>query len=75
MKSVMTQKSQVHIPAKIRKEVGLELNSLVSVRADSGRVIIEPVKDSVLALGGTLKTTKPIKAEEIRKHIAYGKDK
>jgi len=71
MQSIITQKSQVHIPAKIRKEVGLPLNAPVHVRAEAGRVIVEPIKDSVLALGGILKVKNPILVEEIRKHIKY----
>jgi len=75
MQSIITQKSQVHIPAKIRKEVGLPLNAAVQVRAERGRVIVEPMKESVLELGGVLKVKNPIPAEEIRKHIQYSEKK
>lgn len=72
MKSVITQKSQVHIPAAVRRAVGLQPNSRVIVRAEGARVIIEPDKSSVLGLAGSFMVAKPIPAEEIRKHIVYG---
>ena len=75
MKSVITQKYQVHIPAAIRKAVGLTPNARVNIRAEGTKVIIEPDTSSVLDLQGTCKVTNPIPAEKIRKHIVYGEGK
>lgn len=75
MKSVMTQKSQVHIPAKIRQAAGLKPNSQVDVAVVAGAVVITPATDSVLALAGTFKQKHSISAETIRQHLAYGEEK
>lgn len=75
MKSVITQKYQVHIPAAIRKQLNLKPNMRVHVRAEKNRIILEPDTSSVLALFGTCKVKNPIPAEEIRKYLAYGEGK
>ncbi len=75
MKSTITQKFQVHIPAAIRKQVGLRPNSQVRVHADGNRVIIEPVTSSIMDLAGSCKVDNPIPAEEVRQHIVYGEGK
>lgn len=39
------------------------------IRAEKGRIIIEPQNGGFLALGGSFRVKKPIKAEQLRKHI------
>ncbi len=75
MKSVITQKYQVHIPAKVRKATGLKPNTKVTVRAKDGKVIIEPATNSVLDLASAFAVKQPIKAEVIRNQLAYGEKK
>lgn len=50
----ITSQGQVTIPAKIRRYLGLEKYKKASIRAESGKVIIEPLPD-LLGLGGSLK--------------------
>jgi AbrB family looped-hinge helix DNA binding protein len=75
MKSIITQKYQVHIPAAVRRVVGLTPNARVTVRAEGKRVIIESDTSSVLDLAGSFKVKHPIPAEDIRKHLTYGEKK
>lgn len=74
MRTTITKKYQVHIPKEVRKQVGLEGHGKVSVRAEDGKIIIEPLSDSFVALGGAFKTDQTIPAEEIRNHIEYGEE-
>jgi AbrB family looped-hinge helix DNA binding protein len=74
MKTTITKKYQVHIPAEVRKQVGLVGHGRVSVRAENGKIIIEPLTDSFVSLGGTFTVERAISAEEIRNHIEYGKE-
>ncbi len=72
MKTVTTQKHQIHIPKKIRDIVGIEAYTPVRIATDGVSVLITPVRDSILDIAGTFKVKKPIKAEDIRKHLTYG---
>lgn len=74
----ITKTFQVHIPAEVRRKVGLKKTGKVQVRADGGRIIIEPVSGSFLEFGdafGKTKKQKIIPVENIRSHIAYGDHK
>ena len=75
MNSVITQKYQVHIPAEVRKATGLKPNTQVTVRAEGGKVIIEPASNGVHNLAGTFAVKQPIKAESIRTYLSYGEKK
>ena len=51
-KITITRKSQVTIPAEVRKKLGLEEGMRVTIRQEGGRVVIEPLP-SILSLGGS----------------------
>lgn len=51
----VTSQGQISIPAKIRRELGLDKNGKALVFLEKGKVVIEPVKD-LLELRGSLKT-------------------
>ena len=53
----ITSQGQISIPAKFRRELGLEKTKKALITKESGRLIIEPVKD-LLDLAGSLKTNK-----------------
>ena len=75
--TTFTQKYQVHIPADVRREFIIIKLGKVSVRAEDGKVIIEPIaeEDTFVSLGGKFAVKKPIKAEKIRNHIEYSEKK
>lgn len=51
----VTSQGQISIPAKIRRELGLDKSRRALVFLEKGKVVIEPVKD-LLELRGSLKT-------------------
>lgn len=68
-KTTITPNFQVHIPVGIRKKSGMTHHGKALIRVEKGRIIIEPQLGGILALGGSFKVKKPIKAEQIRKYI------
>lgn len=69
--TTITPKFQVHIPISIRKKSGLTNHGKAIIRAEKSKIIIEPMKDNFLSLGGKFKVARPIPAENIRKFIDY----
>ena len=53
----ITSQGQISIPAKIRRQLGLNKNSKAIVSTDGEKIIVEPTKD-LLDLAGSLKTNK-----------------
>lgn len=75
VQTTITPKFQVHIPVSIRKKVGLVRHGKANIRAEKSKIIIEPIKDDFLALGGRFKVEKPIPAEKIRDTVDYAGEK
>lgn len=69
--TTITPKFQVHIPASIRKKVGLTSHGKAKVSVEKSKIIIEPLKSKIISLGGKYKVKKPIPAEKIRDYINY----
>ena len=71
--TTITPKFQLHIPVNIRNAAGIKAHGRAKITAVQGKIIIEPLKDKMAELAGAFRVKKPIKAEEIRKHIDYSK--
>ena len=69
--TTITPKFQVHIPVAIRKKIGLTKHGRAIIRAEKKKIIIEPMEDDFLSLGGKYKVKNPIPAEKIRDYIDY----
>jgi AbrB family looped-hinge helix DNA binding protein len=73
--ATLTEKFQIHIPKKIREKAGILTHGPVTMRADEGRIIIEPQKaQTLLELGGKYKhlgKAKKIDISRIRDYIDY----
>lgn len=66
----ITSQGQISIPAKFRRELGLESGKKASVSVEDKKLIIEPIKD-FLELGGSLKTNKkPLSNDQL--HELFG---
>lgn len=61
----ITSQGQISIPAKIRRELGLNKTRKVVVSVQKGKVIVEPISD-LLVLGGSLKTARRPSPQKIR---------
>lgn len=59
----ITSQGQISIPAKIRRELGLNRNKKALVKREGNKLVVEPVGD-FLALGGSLRH-KAIKGKSI----------
>lgn len=68
----ITSQGQISIPAKLRKEIGLEKHKKALVRREGKRIIVEPIKD-FLELGGSLHH-KVIKGKSIKEIIKMEKE-
>lgn len=66
----VTSQGQISIPAKLRRQLGLEKTKKVLVFSQGGRLVAEPVKD-ILELKGSLKTRIKASPRQIRE--AFGK--
>lgn len=62
----ITSQGQVSIPAKLRRQLGLDKSRQALVSVEKGKIIIEPVKD-FLELGGSLKTDIKATPRQIRR--------
>ena len=51
----ITRQGQISIPAKIRRELGLDKTTKAVVSEQNGRIIVEPTRD-ILDLQGEFKT-------------------
>lgn len=71
----ITPKFQVHIPSKIRLQAGLKHHGRATIRVENEKIIIEPIHDDFLALGGQFKVKSPTLAENIRRVINYSEKK
>lgn len=66
----ITKQGQISIPAKIRRQLGLDKTKRAIVSTEDNKVIIEPVKD-FLELKGSLKTNKkPLTNRQLHDFIA-----
>lgn len=65
----ITSQGQISIPAKLRKELGLQNGTKALVSAEEDKLIIEPVRD-FLELRGSLKTNIKATPRQIRE--AFG---
>lgn len=65
----ITSQGQISIPAKFRRELGLNSGKKAMVSTEGNKIIIEPVKD-FLELRGSLKTN--IKATPRQIRDAFG---
>lgn len=68
----VTSQGQISIPAKIRRELGLNICKKALVKSDGTRMIIEPVRD-FLDLGGSFHH-KAIKGKSIQEIIKMEKE-
>jgi AbrB family looped-hinge helix DNA binding protein len=62
----ITSQGQISIPAKIRRQLGLNKTMRAVVSSQGGKVIIEPVKD-ILELAGSFKTKAKASPKQIRR--------
>jgi bifunctional DNA-binding transcriptional regulator/antitoxin component of YhaV-PrlF toxin-antitoxin module len=72
--TTITPKFQVHIPVSIRQKIGLKRHGRAIIRAEKKKIVIEPIKSSVLDLAGSLHhlyKKKPINIDRIRDYIDY----
>lgn len=71
--TTITPKFQVHIPALIRKKIGLTKHGRATIKAYKNKIIIEPQGKgkSILSLGGKFQVKNPIPVERIRDQIQY----
>ena len=67
----ITPKFQLHIPVKIRQQIGLKKHGRVKIRAEKNKIILTPVKDDIMALAGAFKVKNPLPADKIRDYIDY----
>lgn len=66
----ITSQGQISIPAKLRRELGLEKTKKAVVSKEGDKLIVEPIKD-LLELGGSLKTNKrPLSNKELHEVVA-----
>lgn len=62
----ITSQGQMSIPAALRRQFGFEKTQKAIVRADEGKIIVEPIPD-ILSLRGVFKTKKKIPFRVTRK--------
>lgn len=70
----ITQQWQIYLPQNVRKKVGLTKPTMVNLRVEKGKIVVQPIKSRVLKLGGILSAAKPktkINIEKIRDSIDY----
>lgn len=61
----ITSQGQISLPAKLRREFGLDKLGKAAVFSERGKIVIEPVKD-FLELRGSLKTKIKATPRQIR---------
>jgi AbrB family looped-hinge helix DNA binding protein len=66
--SILTKKGQTTIPKEIRTFLKLEAKDKIIYQVENDKVIMRPLKGSILDLRGSVKTEeKPVDFERIRK--------
>lgn len=66
----ITSQGQISIPAKLRRELGLDKTRRAIISHENGKIILKPVKD-FLDLGGSLKTNmKPLSNKKLHELFA-----
>ncbi|MCE4613128.1 MAG: AbrB/MazE/SpoVT family DNA-binding domain-containing protein [Desulfurococcales archaeon] len=67
-KTVMSSKGQVVIPKPVRDSLGLRPGTILRVRVEKGRVVLEPVAEPPLELfvGAGSRITEPVLSEAKR---------
>ena len=66
--SILTKKGQTTIPKEIRAFLKLEAEDKILYQVENDKVIMRPLKGSILDLRGSIKTEeKPVDFERIRK--------
>ena len=68
----ITSQGQISIPAKLRRELGLDKNKKAIVRREGEKIIVEPVKD-FLELAGTYRH-KAVKGKSLQDIIKIEKE-
>jgi AbrB family looped-hinge helix DNA binding protein len=67
--STVTKQGQISIPAKLRKKLNIDKKK-VMISEETGKIIIEPIKD-LLDLAGSLRTTKkPLSNKQLDEFVA-----
>lgn len=57
MKTTMTSKGQIVIPAKLRKKYGIKAGTTIHVEEDNGKIVLKPITaEYIRSLRGCLKT-------------------
>jgi bifunctional DNA-binding transcriptional regulator/antitoxin component of YhaV-PrlF toxin-antitoxin module len=69
--TTITPKFQVHIPVAIRKKVGLTKHGRAIIKAEKGKIIIQPIKSDFMSLAGKFHVKNPLPVEKIRDYIDY----
>ena len=66
----ITSQGQISIPAKMRRELGLDKNRQAIVSIEEGKILVEPVRD-FLEMAGSLKTNKkPLTNKQLNEVVA-----
>lgn len=68
--SNLTQKGQVTLPAKIRKQLNLKTGDRISFSLEGNKIIAVPVSDDISALFGVVKSDTSVSVEEMDDVIA-----
>lgn len=69
----VTSKYQVYLPLDIREKAGLITHGPVHIRADAGKIIIEPKPGTLISLAGKYKSkaSRKVDIDNIRDRIDY----
>ena len=68
--SNLTQKGQVTLPAKIRKQLNLKTGDRISFSLEGNKIIAVPVPADISSLFGVVKSDKSVSVEEMDDAIA-----
>lgn len=61
----ITSQGQISIPAKMRRQLGLNKTKKALISIQDDRLLVEPVRDFI-EMGGTLKSNLKVSSREIR---------
>ena len=66
----ITSQGQMSIPAKLRRQLGLDKSKRAFVSEQNGKIVVEPIRD-LLELKGSLKTNKkPLTGRQLHELVA-----
>jgi len=68
--SNLTQKGQVTLPAKIRKQLALKTGDRIAFSLEGNRIIAVPVSNDISSIFGVIKSDKSVSVEEMDAAIA-----